>query len=200
VRFVAHSQLGKLKMDLGELDAAEIHLRDAVKIDPTHPVPRTNLALTLMQMGAERSLPEAWEMGRSEVAHVLREHPRHADAFFVLGYWYLERGNDPVRAAEALQQAVRLDVTFAGAAYLQSVALKRAGRTDEAEAALREACRRDPAFTQAWYDLILMLAERGDTEGALREARRALRIGANGRLRPLIEAIEREHKGDRQTD
>jgi len=199
VLFVACNQLGRINMDLGDMDEALLNLREAVRLDPRHPVPRTSLALVLMQMGQERGLPQGWELGKAEAESVLREHPKHADAYFVLGYWYYEKGDDARRAAEMFGRAAGLSPEFAGAAFMHALALKRAGDKPGAEAALREACRRDPLFFEARQELAFLLFDRGDLDGALREARLALRIGRTQRLQALVRAIEEqlERRGHR---
>jgi len=103
-RFVAHNNLGKMAMDAGDLYGALDHLRQAVALNPRHPVPRATLVLVLMEIGRTEDLPQGWSRGKEEAEALVREHPEHAAAGVAhggLARFWAERGNWPTALKHA---------------------------------------------------------------------------------------------------
>ena len=144
LRCLAHNAVGKLSMNLRDLDVAVWHLREAVELNKSAPVPRSNLALALSTIALSRGWPQAWEMCRRKAEEVLRLHDSHPDAYYVLGLWQLEWKKDAVRAAELFAEAVGLDPGFYGAYYALAVAYLEQGNLQKALRAARHAFTIEP--------------------------------------------------------
>lgn len=83
---------------------------------------------------------------------ILRERPQQPDALFLLGCLALQRG-EHARAAELLEQAVRLDPANADACNNYGLALFHLGRLAEAAVQYERALRRRPGFPEALSNL-----------------------------------------------
>jgi tetratricopeptide (TPR) repeat protein len=93
-----------------------------------------------------------------EFSWVVEREPEFARAWMGLGLSYLER--DEFSTAEsALREAVRLDPTLGPAHGGLSLALRRQGRTAEAEARLVDLARRFPDQQGVWLSLGDLLAD-----------------------------------------
>ena len=139
LRCLAHNSVGRLSMDLGDLDIAVWHLREALALNKSQPVIRTNLALALTDIALAGGPEEAWAMGKQEAEKALSVDRRYPEANYVLGMWYLKRGRDPERAGELFGIAAGLDPALYGAHYGLALACLEQGKLQEALRAARDA-------------------------------------------------------------
>lgn len=101
-------------------------------------------------------------------AELLGEQPHDASLWDLAGILRLQAG-DPEGAIERLERAAGLEHRRPDIRCRLGIALKAAGRHDEAEAALRQALARAPGMAEAMNALGGLLYERGRPEAA-REA------------------------------
>ncbi len=117
-----------------------------------------------------------------EATNVLRQHlSAHADdpaAQFLFGQLRWSK-QDYTEAAQAFQEAFRLDPANENAAWGALLAMQRqqgAASLDRQRALLQQLAERDPENAQAWYVLGLVRAEAGDLEGELQALRKAVAL------------------------
>ncbi|MBZ5637179.1 MAG: tetratricopeptide repeat protein [Acidobacteriia bacterium] len=204
--YVAHLQLGGVRIRQGRLDEAENHYREALRTDPDRSLALLGVGTVLFRRG---EVPEAIEQFRLS----LRIDPMHAGTHVDLGV-ALKRMGRTEEAMAQFREAVRLDPDLSSAHAELGVALAEAGRLDEGVEQLRdalrleaaslvradiecnwgtvlaaralyheaashfsEAIRLDPAYGRAHGNLAIALYYLGDTGGAWREVRLARRVG-----------------------
>lgn len=147
-------EVAKLELDLGDLEAAELNARQAMKLNPAE----AHLILAAVAM-ARRDLRKAEQEARLALG---REDRPRVPALILLARVLVEQG----RLQEALAATDRAAARVAedGARPVATLAstrgdiLARLGRNVEAEAALREEMARFPATTDAYVRLALLQA------------------------------------------
>ncbi len=157
----ANYNLGILYRDREDIFKAEVHLRRAIKVDPT--LVDAYQALADLLFGAKHLLPaaktyeEALErapnrlpllLNLAKTRMMLKEAPeaerlsrrilsideRSSDAWSTVAWALLFRGGDPAEALAAAEQAGKLDLKATYAPALREQALRRLGRVAEADA------------------------------------------------------------------
>jgi tetratricopeptide (TPR) repeat protein len=101
------------------------------------------------------------------------EQPRSPRAHYFLGKIHADR-DEVIEATTHLDEASRLDPSFASPRFEKGVLLGRLRRFDEAETSFREAIGLIPEFARGHYSLALTLRPTGRVEEAARELRRAV--------------------------
>src|SRR6266436_469306 len=185
----------------GDLKAAEIQLRNAVRDAPHYPVPRARLAEVYLQLGdapaAEREARGARERNGNEADYL----PGLADALlrqqkFANLMELVQPGNrDPVlesklrtalgtaavglrdraKAETLLGEAIELDPSAVGP-KIQLARLLTGTKPAEADKLIDEAIAANPRSAEARQVKGEMLRSRGDQEGAMRLFDEALKI------------------------
>jgi len=177
--WMAHLNLGWLRLQRGEIEAAIRDTETALRLSPNLPQGQNNLGSALRTLGrfdeAERAYREALrlrpndidtrynlglvliDLGRPEeaVAHIeayLAKSPGDADAHAQLGDARQSLGQLP-DAVIAYRASIRLNPSNARVHANLGSALGRQGRLQEAIAEFTEALRIDPANTQAARNL-----------------------------------------------
>ncbi|HEY7388464.1 MAG TPA: tetratricopeptide repeat protein [Bryobacteraceae bacterium] len=117
-------------------------------------------------------------LGVVSSGHLRHRAPREAKRSFDRAFEFVRR-NQPERAAEALESAIRSDPGFAEAHGELGVQYARLGRVEEAEAEFKDAIRLDPSYWILHYNLALVLLDRGSQSEAEEYARRALQMSNN---------------------
>jgi tetratricopeptide (TPR) repeat protein len=163
---IAHHNLATALALKGDLDGAEQHYREAVRILPGYAAARSALGVALARRDR---LPEALEHQREAV----RLAPGSADAHFNLGLLWARLGK-PAEAAARYAEALRLDPGLAAAHYSWGNLLAAAGRWREAEGHYREAVRLEPADLDAANNLALSIGLQGHWEQAAVELRQVI--------------------------
>ncbi len=186
----AHPHAWKARMNLsdalfqiGSLEAATDHAREASRLVPDEPFAHKNLAAILMGLGqfdeAEQAIREA-----------LRLDPRDAASRGNLGFVLLQRG-EPRGAERALREAIRIDPDQADVYLTLGNALLAQERPLEAERALRDAVRLDPGLVEARVALGGALFMSGRLAEAKRELEEAFLLDPGNKLiRTNLEIVE----------
>lgn len=111
-------------------------------------------------------------------AKALSVDPNHWGTRFAVGVTRLETG-DPRAAEEHLQQAVRIGPTNSNQFYFLGVAQMKLLHWEQAEQSLRRGLAISPSAPGFHFLLGQVLEAKGDRDGALKEYRAELAIGAN---------------------
>ncbi len=164
----AHNNLGKALVAANRLDEAQLHYKEAIRLQPGVPEPHYNLGLALARRNRRGEAIHQYE-------EALRLQPSYAEAHNNLGNALLAGG----RLEEATvhyEEAVRLKPGFAEAhSNLANVRLEQ-GRGGEALQQGEEAVRLDPRYAEAHYNLGNALAQARRLPEALVQYEEALRL------------------------
>jgi tetratricopeptide (TPR) repeat protein len=178
----AHASLASYYGVAGRTEEALRHAREAVRLEPLHPLGLQNLAASLSALGRTA---EAAEAARQAV----RAAPTDRVSWQLLGRALYDTGALE-ESREALRRAVELEPASA-IAWDDLAALElELRRPGEAVAALREATRLEPGRARLWFNLGNALGAEGrlaDATGAWARAL-ALEPGHAGALRNLTSA------------
>jgi predicted O-linked N-acetylglucosamine transferase (SPINDLY family) len=154
-----HTDLARAQRAAGDLKAAAASLREAVRLRPDDPAPRTELGEVLLHAclidEARAALREALDLDPDHVPALVQM----TSLLLTLGEWR--------QAEEASRRAVRLRPDLAQAHHDLGVALMEQGRTDEAEANYRQALLLKPNFPDALNHLGMLLQRQKRLEEAL---------------------------------
>ncbi|GAC1689444.1 MAG: hypothetical protein PVS2B2_27880 [Candidatus Acidiferrum sp.] len=120
---------GMIHMRMGDREQAERDFRAELAFNPGDASTEYRMGYILL---AQQKQAEAIEM----FADVVRQKPNDGDAHYALGKALVEKG-DFKPAIEHLETAVRLDPSQPNNYYQLSLAYRRAGRAEEAQATLR---------------------------------------------------------------
>ena len=140
-----------------------------------------NAAMTpgeLQQLLAQaQALHRAGRLPEAERAYLqlAQSTPGNPDLTHLLGVLAFQQGNT-ARAIERYRAAIALRSSFPQAHNNLAIALKSAGRLDEAEASFAAALEAKPDYAEAAYNLGILLDARGADTEAERAYRRALEI------------------------
>jgi tetratricopeptide (TPR) repeat protein len=165
---VAHNNLGAALLELGNLDDAVVHYREAVRIRPHYPDVHNNLGIALQRRGRV-------EEAVVHFTEAIRLRPQYADAHSNLGAALAEQGKIEdaiVRYTEAL----RLNSGHIVARNNLAQALVKAGKLNEAVHQYSELLRLKPDHFQAHKNLADLLARLGRAEEAIAHYVRAIEL------------------------
>jgi protein O-mannosyl-transferase len=200
--FMAHTNLGNVLLDRGDVDEAITHYETAVSIRPRDSNARNNLGTALLQQGnADQALAHLQEalaiapnnaaihhnLGRAlrakwriseAIAHFrksIEDQPGFVAAHHSLAATLLDSG----RTDEALATFARvLTLTPDDAGIHNEVGwlLVKRNRHDEGIAHLQNAARLAPDFAEAHYNLAIVLMQVGRAQEAITPFRRVLEL------------------------
>ncbi len=120
-----------------------------------------------------------WDRAMSVYADVLRRHPKHAVAYYLMGLLF-EAVNDQHRADDLLTKCIEIKPAFHEAWFNRGVVRQWLGRISEARADYERCLRLNPRFGAAYVNLGNVLMAEGDHEGALRAYDRATDVTPDG--------------------
>lgn len=147
-------EIAKAELDVGNLEAAELNARQAMKLNPAEA--HLILAAAAMQR-------RDWSASEREVRLALgRDDRPRVPALIMLARVLVEQGKLTEALANANRAAAR--IRNSGAPPVATLAstrgdiLARLGRTQEAEAAFREEIQRFPTTREAYVRLAVLLA------------------------------------------
>jgi len=178
----SHFELAKVLRKLSETDAAQQQLvlyQKQLKdqSDQTIAAQKSAQAAEAAQAG---DMQKAAARYRDAIAVL----PDNAGLYYRLAL-ILKNDNNFVDERNALEQAVKIDPTFALAQYELGFLNSRDGDKSGAERRLRQAIDASPGYAQAWVALAGVLAEESRIPDALQAVESALKIAPND-----TEAIE----------
>jgi eukaryotic-like serine/threonine-protein kinase len=213
----AHHRLGVALSAVGELEQAEDHLRQAIRLRDGHPAYHEDLGIVLWKRGKTEEAIGAYAEAARLGPDWARVRNRLGNAYYNLGRYdeaadaYREaldrRGDSAVfafnlagaemgrgrfgPAEEAARQAVALKGDYAGARLRLGVLLLRRGQAAEAETHLRRAVALAPKDAEVHSWLGEALRRQGKKADALEEARQAASLppGSAGVQYRLGEAL-----------
>ena len=166
--WMAHSNLGNMLIQNGNVGEALVHYQEALQIKPDSAEVQNDLGNALLQSG---SVDEA-------IVHcqmALQINPDYADAHNNLGNALLQKG----RVKEAIvhyQQALQINPDYAEAHYNLGVALLQSGSVDEAIVQYQMALQIKPDYAQAHNNLGNALLQKGNVDEAVTHYQKALQI------------------------
>ena len=172
----AHNMLAVSLSIHGDLEVAEHHFHQALKLNPEFVKSHYNLGLLLAKQGR---ISEAIESFRS----VIRIAPDYAEAHLNLAVG-LETQHRHEEALVHYREAIRADPRELRARRRLAISLLRHGHKDQALVHFRELARLQPENAQAHDELAESLAQQGLTTDAILHYRRALQLRPNW-LSPL---------------
>ena len=216
--YASHNNLGNALLELGRVDEAVGHLRQATRIRPDLDDAHYNLGVALAGQGRQRDALECYRealrinpvfapaennlgnallaLGHADeaIAHyraALRLQPDFRLAHYNLGNAYLDRDRLP-EAIASYREALRIDPAIAMTYNNLAVALQTDGQHDEALKLFRRALEVDAELADAHRNLGVVLAGRGRTDEAIVHFREALRIRPDDAVarRHLDESLE----------
>lgn len=164
--WMAHTNLGLVLADRGRFDEAEIHHREAIRLDGTNSAVHNNLGRALAAQGRS-------DEALASYREAIRLDGANSAAHDNLGIALAGQG----RVTEALAQfreAIRLDGANGTAHGNLGLTLAALGRLDEAEVHDREAIRLDARDAGARRHLAALLVATGRVGEALAEFERVL--------------------------
>jgi len=144
--------LGRALADSGRHEEARGLFERCLRIDPTFPAARVDLAILTMMEGS-------FDEARPELEAALSRDPYHAEGWNALGV-VRSQGGDPEGAVAAWERAVEIDPRLADALFNLAVARARAGAYPEAIRAMER------------YSGLVAGAERSRAEEILGQLRR----------------------------
>lgn len=164
--YVAHNNLAGALAQRGEWSAAELHYREALRIQPRYPNARNSLGALLARRGR---LDEA----RREHLRALEDNPSDALAHYHLGLLEARAGRSD-SAAASYREALRLNPGLAQARYNWGNLAAARGLWSEAEKHYVEAERLLPDDADVLNNLGLVRALQGRWPEAAQSYERAL--------------------------
>ncbi len=183
--WLAHSNLGMLYLERGQIDEGFAHVTQAVRLEPDVAEAHTNLGFALQRRGRVGD-------AIAEYLEALRLNPMLWQAHNDLGMALLESGRID-EAVLRFEEALRLRPDYPEALTGLGVAMYRAGRVDRAIALHRQAIAVAPRYATAHFNLALTLHRTGRLEEAAVEYEETLRLQEEtAKVRGLLgECLER---------
>jgi Flp pilus assembly protein TadD len=167
----AHSNLGSLLTNKGQLDEAIAACRQAIALRPNYAEAHSNLGNALIGRG---QLDEAIAAFRQAV--IL--NPKLSEAHSNLGNSLRDKGQLD-EAIVVFRQAITLNPNIPEAHYNFGIALADKGQLDEAIAAYRQATALRPNFAGAHSNLGSALKDKGQLDEAIAACRQAIALQPN---------------------
>ncbi len=164
--FLAQNNLGFVLAREGEVDAASLHFREAIRIKPTYARAHRNLAAAFVGQG---NLGKAAE----HYGEALELQPGDVEALHNLGAVLARQGN-LAEAATHCVRAVELEPENAAALYDYALVLNMQGKHQEAAARLTQSLQIMPDNPLGHFQLGLTLAQNSEWLESTREYERAL--------------------------
>ncbi len=163
--WVARNNLGKWHLDREEYAIAEMHLREAVRINDTH-------ATSVMNLGVLLARQKRLDEGMPLLQAAIRMDPSDARAHLNFGTAMADVGDEET-ALRHYREAARLDPDSAAAHFNIGNTLLRRGMLDEARDSLLKAVSLDSRLAPAQHALGLAFRELGEAERAVTPLHRA---------------------------
>jgi Flp pilus assembly protein TadD len=132
----AHWGLAELAVQNKDLTLAEIHLRQAIRLNPDE-------AGYHEELGVLHNHQSRFDEAASELEESLRLRPDHPRTVHLLG-WVLFMSGDRARGRQLLERAFQLDDCDADILNDLAVCLAEDGKLDRALALVERACQVDP--------------------------------------------------------
>jgi tetratricopeptide (TPR) repeat protein len=165
---LAHAHLGQYYEAHGQLDRAESHLSEALRLSRNKSEYESLLARVLLALG---KLDEAAEHARRAVQHNARLH----DAWYHLGLTRLRQGKAE-HAIRSFRKVLELQPASSDALAGMGLALLRLGKRQEAVEAFGAALKYNPGEAEAWHGLGTVYLSEGKLNEAIEALNKALEL------------------------
>ncbi|MGA2796855.1 MAG: tetratricopeptide repeat protein [Thermoguttaceae bacterium] len=169
--WMAHTILGIISLNKGQLPEAIAHQREAVRLNPDFFEAQNNLGSALAKAGRPQEAIEHYK-------RATELNPYFLDAHYNLGIALFNVGRLQ-EAIDQYQQALRINPNFPDAQNNLGSALARAGRPQEAIEHYQRALELNPNFFDAHYNLGVILFNVDRLPEAIHQYEQALRINPN---------------------
>ena len=127
-----------------------------------------SMALGLHQEGKLQSAESLYK-------EIINIHPRHADAYHMLGAMAQQIGQAET-ACELIQQAIRINARVAQYHYNLAVCYQALGELTEAVSAYQRATRLEPNYLGAYENLAVVFRDLNNIDAAIETCKKALHI------------------------
>lgn len=164
----AHYQVGIVRSQRGETEAALRFFDEAVRLNP-------NFAQAFVARGVMRAKQGALDAALENLARAVALRPDYPQAQYVFAVFLVQAGRTD-EAVPHLLEALKLDPDYAEAHYLLGTVLQQRGQSAAAVEHLTQAVRRRPQLVAARLALGGALAEQGQIDRAVEQFAEALRI------------------------
>ncbi len=164
----AHTNLGTLFAQRGDLVRSEAEFRAAIERDPLFVPAYANLSDLYRVRGMDNAAEEVLRQG-------MARQPEAAALHHAMGLLQVRNG-DVDAALRALAQAARLSPDDARFAYVYGIALNSAGKPVDAVRELDRALSRHPYDRDILLALVTINRDRGNLEAARERAQRMVQI------------------------
>ncbi len=169
--WLAHSNLGFVYVQNGQVDEAMIHYQEALQLKPDYADAHSNLGNAFRQKG---QVDEAL----LQYKHALDIEPDFAEARNNLGNTLLQVGQVDEAIAH-FQSALKSKPDYADAHSNLGNAFRQKGQVDEAITHYLTALEIKPDFAAAHNNLAVALLQKGQVDEAILHCRKALKIKPN---------------------
>lgn len=177
-----HNKLGLILHQRGDSSGAISHFESAVTINPAYTEAALNLAVVLSETGnAERAgdvmrrSAQASSGGRASGSVDAYTAKKLANEHFRLGCIYIGMGMN-AEAIDEFVKAEKFSPHFVDILVKHGIALRNAGRIEEALAKIRSARDINPWYEPAWIQLGITLYSSGSPADAVCELEEAVRL------------------------
>ena len=177
----AHTNLAAIHAAIGDPDAAEAALQDALAIEPNWIPALVNLAD--LYRASNRDVAAGPYLARAAATD-----PPSSAAAYAYGLWFIRQGQS-ARALEQLQRAYELDPDHLRNAYVYALALNNTGEGHAAVDVLERSLQRFGDHRATLEALATISRDVGETEAALNYAKRLADV-FGGRYEGLVQQIE----------
>ena len=168
--YVVHLHLSTILMDQGDLDGAEKHCVEALRINPTY------VAYNLMGS----ILKNKGEVSKAIIYHykAIQLNPTYADAYNSLGVAFMYQGRFS-DAIKMFSKVLELEPENVSADVNMGSSLKSQGRVNEAIHYLKKALQISPDLLMAHYFLGEVLFSQGKIDESIEQYKIILKIDPN---------------------
>lgn len=155
----AHWGLAELLVQSRDMDRAESHLREAIRLNPGEAGYRTEL-------GSLYNYQAKFDEAAAELEESLRLRPDHPQTVRLLG-WVRFMSGDHARGRELLERAFHLDDSNTGILNDLAVCLVEGGKLDRALSLVDRACTMDPKspLLRSFREMIIQRRRQKRTKG-----------------------------------
>jgi Flp pilus assembly protein TadD len=164
----AHSTLGQLLQQSGQLPEAIAQDKEALRLKPDYAQAHNNLGVALCEAG---KIPE----GVAHYQEALRLQPNFAEACYNLGATLQLAGRN-AEAIHYFERALELNPEYMDARTNLGIALAVTGKVSEAAEQFGEVLRQNPDSAEAHVNLAMALTQMGRKAEAIQQYEEALRL------------------------
>lgn len=165
---IAHVNLSKALISNGDLDTAQKHCTEALRINPTFALAYINMGVIFKKKGLQNESIRYYKKA-------VQIDPTNWDTYNNLGSILIDLGRNS-EAVEQLSKAIALNPECVSAYINMGVALYNQGQVNEAIDSYQKAIQIEAASLEARYNLAIALLSQGRKDEAINQLKYALRV------------------------